>query len=65
MVGIDPNLRYHHLSINLDKSGVKKKRRSISGEMATSLQEEVDWLLKTGLVKESFYPACLVNLVLV
>ena len=55
----------HHLNIDSDKKGVRQKRRPVSGERATVLQEEVDRLLKAGLVKEEFYPTWLANPVLV
>ena len=65
MVGIDPDVMCHHLNIDPDKKGVRQKRRPVSGERATVLQEEVDRLLKAGLVKEEFYPTWLANPVLV
>ncbi|XP_063948153.1 uncharacterized protein LOC135152236 [Daucus carota subsp. sativus] len=65
MVGIDPAVMCHHLNVDPSKKGARQKRRPISGERAEALQEEVDRLLKAGLVKESFYPKWLANPVLV
>ncbi|XP_017239882.1 uncharacterized protein LOC108212672 [Daucus carota subsp. sativus] len=65
MIGIDPAVMCHHLNIDPTKKGARQKRRPISGERAEALQEEVDRLLKAGLVKESFYPTWLANPVLV
>ena len=65
MVGIDPEVMCHHLNIDPDRRGVRQKRRALSGERAEALKDEVDSLLKVGLVKESFYPKWLANPVLV
>lgn len=65
MVGIDPAVMCHHLNIDPSKKGARQKRRPISGERAEALQEEVDRLMKAGMVKESFYPTWLANPVLV
>ena len=65
MIGIDPAVMCHHLNIDPTKKGARQKRRPISGERAEALQEEVDRLMKVGLVKESFYPTWLANPVLV
>nr|XP_017221509.1 PREDICTED: uncharacterized protein LOC108198257 [Daucus carota subsp. sativus] len=65
MIGIDPAVMCHHLNIDPTKKGIRQKRRPISGERAEALQEEVDRLMKAGLVKESFYPTWLANPVLV
>ncbi|XP_074342397.1 uncharacterized protein LOC141679939 [Apium graveolens] len=45
--------------------GHTSKSRLVSGERAIALKEEVDQLLKVGLIKESFYPEWLANPVLV
>ena len=50
---IDPDVMYHNLNVDPNRKG------------ATFLQEEVDRLLKAGLVKEAFYPTWLDNPVLV
>ena len=55
----------HHLNIDPDKKGVRRKRRPVGGERATTLQEEIDRLLKAGLVMDAFYPTWLANPVLV
>lgn len=51
MVGIDPKMMCHRLNINPEKKAVGQNRRAISGERAVALKEEVDRLLKAGLVK--------------
>ena len=65
IVGIDPEIMCHHLNINLYRRGVRQKRRAVCGKRAETLKEEVDRLLKVGLVKESFYPKWLANPILV
>ncbi|XP_074328488.1 uncharacterized protein LOC141666400 [Apium graveolens] len=65
MIGIDPNVMCHRLNLDPKKKGVRQKRRSISGERAEALREEVDRLMEAGLVREAFYPMWLANHVLV
>ena len=65
MVGIDPNVMCHKINIDPSKKGTGLKKRPISGERDEGLKDEVDWIFKTGLVKESFYPFWLDNPVLV
>ncbi|XP_074328326.1 uncharacterized protein LOC141666231 [Apium graveolens] len=65
MVGIDPGVMCHHLNIFHNCTGIRQKRRPVSGEREIALKEEVDRLLEVGLFKESFYPEWLTNPVLV
>ncbi|XP_074336814.1 uncharacterized protein LOC141673987 [Apium graveolens] len=65
MVGIDPGVMCHRLNIFPNYTGIRQKCHSVSEERAIALKEEVDRLLKVGLIKESFYPEWLANLVLV
>ncbi|KAL8148773.1 hypothetical protein AgCh_005948 [Apium graveolens] len=65
MIGIDPELMCHRLNILPNCKGMHQKRRTVSGERAIALKEEVDRLLEVGLIKESFYPEWLSNPVLV
>ncbi|XP_074322981.1 uncharacterized protein LOC141659938 [Apium graveolens] len=65
MVGIDPEVMCHRLNIFPNYTGIRQKCRPVSGERAIVLKEEVDRLLEVGLIKESFYPEWLANLVLV
>lgn len=65
MVGIDPKIMCHHLNIDSERKGIRQKRRPVSGERASTLREEVDRLLKAGLVRESFCLTWLANPVLV
>ncbi|XP_074345424.1 uncharacterized protein LOC141684389 [Apium graveolens] len=65
MVGIDPGVMCHRLNIFPNCTGIRQKCRPVSGERAITLKEEVDRLLEVGLIKESFYPEWLANLVLV
>lgn len=58
---VDPKVMCHRLNIDPKNKEVRHKRRSISRERESALKEEVDWLLKAGLVKESFYPMWLAN----
>ena len=65
MVRIDPSVMCHHLNIDPTRKRMRQKRRPVSGERVIALKEKVDRLLKVGLIKESFYPEWLANLVLV
>ncbi|XP_074323167.1 uncharacterized protein LOC141660104 [Apium graveolens] len=65
MVGIDPRVMCHRLNIFPNYTGIRQKRRPVSGERVIALKEEVDRLLEVGLIKESFYPEWLTNPVLV
>lgn len=42
MVDIDPAMMCHRLNIDPTKKGVIQKRRSVCGERAIALKEEVD-----------------------
>ncbi|XP_074323995.1 uncharacterized protein LOC141660915 [Apium graveolens] len=64
MVGIDPGVICHRLNIFPNCTGIQQKHRPVSGERAIALKEEVDRLLKVGLIKESYYPEWLANPVL-
>ncbi|XP_074327297.1 uncharacterized protein LOC141665218 [Apium graveolens] len=64
MIGINPGVICHHLNIFPNYTGVRQKRRPVSGERAIALKEEVDQLLEVGLIKESLYPEWLANPVL-
>ncbi|XP_074356720.1 uncharacterized protein LOC141696485 [Apium graveolens] len=65
MVGIDLRVMCHRLNIFPNCTGIRQKRRPVSGEREIALKEEVDQLLEVGLIKESFYPEWLANSVLV
>ncbi|XP_074377813.1 uncharacterized protein LOC141719323 [Apium graveolens] len=65
MVGIDPGVMCHRLNIFSNCTSIRQKHRPVSGERAIELKEEVDRLLEVGLIKESYYPKCLANPVLV
>lgn len=65
MVENDAKVMCHHLNMYHNRKGIRQKCRSVSGERAIALKEEIDRLLDVGLIKESFYPDSLANLVLV
>ncbi|XP_074377645.1 uncharacterized protein LOC141719162 [Apium graveolens] len=65
VVEIDPGVMCHRLNIFPNCTGIRQKRRPVSGEMAITLKEEVDILSEVGLIKDSFYHKWLANPVLV
>ena len=56
MVGIHPNIMRHWLNIDSQAKLVHQKRRALDAYHYKALQDEVDHLLKIGVIRESYYP---------
>lgn len=55
----------HKLNINLESKLMKQKQRNFAPERQKAIEEEVDKLLKAGLIREVYYPKWLSNVVMV
>ena len=53
LVGIDPKVITHYLSIDLSYPSVKQKRRYVAPKRSRIIREEVDRLLKQGISEKS------------
>ena len=56
MLGIDPNVICYKLSIKADTKPVKQKFRRMNEERSHTINDKVDCLLQTGLIRETLYP---------
>jgi len=56
MLGIDPEVSYHKLSIRADAKPVKQKPRRMNEERSRAISDEVDRLLQASFIQETFYP---------
>jgi len=65
MLGIDPEVICHKLSIRADAKPVKQKPRRMNEKRSRAISNKVDHLLQAGFIQEMFYPDWLFNLVLV
>ena len=65
MVGISPEIIYHHLNIQDSVKPIKQKRRAMDPNRYQALKEEVDRLLKIDFTREDKYPQWVANAVLV
>ena len=65
MPGIDLEIAAHQLNVDPSYKPVKQKRRKLGPERAKVVNEEVDRLLKSGLIREVKYPDWLANTVVV
>ena len=65
MVGIDPAVITHKLSVSASFKPVKGKRRSFAPKRQKAINEEVGKLLQAGAIREVEYPEWLANVVLV
>ena len=65
MLGIDHEIAAHQLNVDPSFKPVKQKRRKLGPERAKVVNEEVDRLLKSGLIREVKYPNWLANTVVV
>jgi len=61
MPKIDPEVICHELSIKADAKPVKKKPRRMNEERSRAISEKIDFLLRAGFVRETFYPDWLSN----
>uniref|UniRef100_A0A2N9G1W1 Uncharacterized protein n=1 Tax=Fagus sylvatica TaxID=28930 RepID=A0A2N9G1W1_FAGSY len=65
MPGISTEVVAHQLNVNPSIHPVKQKRRVFAPKRNTAIMEEVDKLLKTGFIREVYYPEWLANVVMV
>ena len=65
MTGISKDIITHKLGIDKSFRPVHQKRRKFAPERNIIIQEEVDKLLKTGMIREVKYPKWLANVVVV
>ena len=65
MLGIDPKVISHCLSINPEFRLVKQKRRLFNPERSTAIKNKVGKLLSAGSIREVKYPEWVANIVLV
>ena len=62
-LGVDPNLIYHHLNVNLTVIPKKQPPRRLFREHSEAIKEEVLKFKQAGAIKEVFYPEWLANIV--
>ncbi|OAO98569.1 hypothetical protein AXX17_AT4G36920 [Arabidopsis thaliana] len=65
MTGIAPEVTCHKLNTDPTFKPVRQKRRRLGSDRAKAVQDEVERLLKAGLIKEVQYPEWLANPVVV
>ncbi|KAK0605493.1 hypothetical protein LWI29_027475 [Acer saccharum] len=65
MLGVDPRVISHHLSINPEFRPVVQKRRLFNPERSIAIKKEVEKLLSAGSIREVKYPEWVANVVLV
>ncbi|XP_074300718.1 uncharacterized protein LOC141632026 [Silene latifolia] len=65
MVGIDPSVISHKLSVNPSCTPVQQKRRKFAAKRNEVINEEVDSLLAADKIREVSYPEWLSNVVVV
>ena len=65
MLGIDPAVICHKLSIKADAKQVNQKPKRIKEERSRAISDKVDRLLQAGFIRETFYLDWLSNTVLV
>ena len=65
MLGLDPDLIMHHLSIALGIKLVKQKLHKMHPHVALLVKAKLDKLLKAGFIRAIDYAECISNIVLV
>ena len=65
MIGIDKSIITHKLNIDSSFRPIHQKRRKFAPEKNQILQEEVEKLLKTRMIKEVKFPRWLANMVFI
>ena len=65
MPGIPLGLATHRLAVYATFKPIKQKRRHFNAERNAAVQEEIDKLLKAGIIRESRYPEWIANVVMV
>ena len=65
MIGIHPGVKCHQMNIDPQVKLVRQKRRLLDANRYNAFLDEVDRLLKIGLIRESYYSDWLANPVLI
>ncbi|XP_050256164.1 uncharacterized protein LOC126701820 [Quercus robur] len=65
MLGIDPSVMVHKLNVSPSFPPIRQKKRVFAQERDKAIAEEVRKLLKTGFIREVYYPDWLANVVTV
>ena len=65
MIGISKDIITHRLNIDPSFRLIHQKRRKFAPERNQIIQEEVEKLLKTGMIREVKFPKWLANVVVV
>ena len=65
MTGIAPEVTCHKLNTDPTFKLVRQKQRRLGADRTKAVQDEVERLLKVGLIKEVQYPEWLANPVVV
>ena len=65
MLGIDPSVIVHMLSVNPDSSPIRQKKRVFTQERDKAMAEEVRKLLEASFIREVYHPDWLANVVMV
>ena len=65
MTGISKEIITHKLGVDLSFRPIHQKRRKFAPERNQIIQEEVERLLKTGMIREVHFPKWLANVVVV
>ena len=65
LVGVDPSIVTHHLSVNPAHPPIRQKRRTFAPERNEIINAEIDRLLEAHHIREVHYPEWLANTVVV
>lgn len=65
ITGISPEVISHKLNVDSSFAPVQQKRRKFAAERNKIINDEMDRLLKAGMIKEVDYPEWLANVVIV
>ena len=65
MLGIDPRIMCHRLTIDKGHKPVKQKRRVFNQERYKTIYDEVDKLLKAGFINKVNYSEWVSNVVMI
>lgn len=65
ILGINPQIICHQLTIDKRQKLVKQKKRVFNQERYEAIHDEVDKLLKAGFIRKVNYPQWVLNVVMV
>ncbi|XP_074347614.1 uncharacterized protein LOC141686480 [Apium graveolens] len=65
ITGIDPNVITHKLNVDPNYTHVRQKRRKFTTKRNKIINDEIDMLMKAGMIKEVNYPEWLKNVSIV